>query len=204
MPLLHCRHPTQRRYAEALAQRKPDYWVANCGNLWAAYRLCLHHTVAETTWNGQHLKGGVAIAASLGACEHAQDARSVMHHLLPLYGVARGAMSTAWTTRWRRLTRIAAGCAANTRRAVLGYPKRPGRLPRQKPIFHGNRDRHTDRSDHRQHLLRGRKTVPDDTARVVRRRDSSAGEQRTRRGSKYVFTGSVFGWRRTLLHDQLD
>ncbi|HMP12206.1 MAG TPA: hypothetical protein PKE60_17730, partial [Hydrogenophaga sp.] len=79
----------QLRFAEALAQRKPGDWPADGWELWAAYRLGLYHTVAQAPWDGRHLKGGVAMAVSLAACGHADDARQVVQRLLARHGQGR-------------------------------------------------------------------------------------------------------------------
>lgn len=62
------------RFADALAQLRTGGWPRSGRDLWACYRLNMYDTVARGAWDGQHLQGGVAMAASLAACERLDEA----------------------------------------------------------------------------------------------------------------------------------
>lgn len=61
-----------------------DAPLSHSNKLYAAYRLGLYKTVANSPWDGQHWRGGFAKAVSLAACGNAEKASEVTRQLVAL------------------------------------------------------------------------------------------------------------------------
>ncbi len=74
------RYFQQDRFAEALALMRAS--APRTGwEQWASYRLGLYGTVAQTRWDGRHVRGGVAVAVSLAACGRMEAAAALAWQL---------------------------------------------------------------------------------------------------------------------------
>lgn len=70
-----------RRFAHALARLPDGEPLSRANALYAAYRLGLYQTVANSPWAGQHWRGGFARAVSLAACGRADEAAALARQL---------------------------------------------------------------------------------------------------------------------------
>lgn len=77
---------SQWRFAEALSRLPADAWPCSGLELWACYRLGLYDTVSNASWDGRHLRAGMAMAVSLAACGRQADAEAVLRQLQARHG----------------------------------------------------------------------------------------------------------------------
>lgn len=71
-----------QRFAHALAHLPGDAPLSRGNALYAAYRLGLYRTVADSSWTDQHWRGGFAKAVSLAACGRAEEAAELAWKLV--------------------------------------------------------------------------------------------------------------------------
>ena len=76
----------QWRFAEALSCRPTGGWPNSGFDLSACYRLGLYDTVSKSSWDGQHLRGGIARAVSLAACGRHTESCDVISQLQARHG----------------------------------------------------------------------------------------------------------------------
>lgn len=76
----------QWRFAEALSRLPAGAWPKSGSDLWTCYRLGLYDTVAQSCWDGRHLRGGIAMAVSLAACGRQTEACEVIRQLQVRHG----------------------------------------------------------------------------------------------------------------------
>lgn len=79
----------QARFAEALAQLHPETWPRTGWQQAACYRLGMYATVAQSTWDGKHLQGGMGVAVSLAGCGRHDEAADMVQRLLLRHGTGR-------------------------------------------------------------------------------------------------------------------
>jgi len=90
------RHHAKSRFAQALAQLGSAGLPRSGPEQWASYRLGLYDTVAKSKWDGRHVRGGVAVAASLAACGRIGEAAAVARQLAAReHGARRGELIDA-------------------------------------------------------------------------------------------------------------